>query len=185
MGIFGARPDGSPKTGSLVAGTIGDALAQWAGMRPTFGPMLAQRQQQALELAAEQRQRADQWTMWQRQQEYDAGQPRLFQSGNDVVRIDPTSGAASLLYNGPDKPAEPPALQQNFNWFKGLSPEDQRIARPMLPGYGFTPEGVASYVGRAGAVANAQGAARVAHRAPARPGGIARAPKLPAGFILD
>lgn len=62
-------------TGRMIAGGIGDALQRWAGGQATFAPMLAQRQEQATQVAAEQRRQAAQFSTWQQQQEYKSAHP--------------------------------------------------------------------------------------------------------------
>ena len=67
------------------------------------------------------------------------------------------------------KPKDPPAIQQNFDWFKGLSKEDRELARPMLGGFQWTPDGMAAAVAKAAQIANVQGQARANYRAPGTP----------------
>jgi hypothetical protein len=64
-----------PSTGRMIAGHIGDALAQMGGMRPLFAPMMQaqqeaeqQRQQQLAALEARNDERAYQAAEWDRRQ---------------------------------------------------------------------------------------------------------------------
>jgi len=91
-------------------------------------------------------------------------QPEIKEAGGGLYSIDPNTSMLTQLAAPP--PKDPPALQQNFDWYKGLSPEDRALAGPMLPGFAFTPEGVHAYVDRASRVADVQGAARERYRAP-------------------
>lgn len=51
------------------------------------------------------------------------------------------------------------ALMQNFEWFNSLPPEQQAMARQMLPNYQYTPDGITAAAQRMGAVTGARNAA--------------------------
>ncbi len=166
-------PIGRSSTGRAIAGYLGDALAQIGGMKPIYAPAMALRHQEEREDAAAQAER-----------EAAASQQRAVPLGNGGFGTwSPSGGLQILREPTPDTPAVP-ALQQNFEWMKSLPPEDQKLAATMLPGYAFTPAGLATSAQRAGAVAEAAAVARARHRAP--PAAARSKPmSLPGGFILD
>ena len=100
-------------TGRMIAGGIGDALLQWSGARPVFAPLIAQRQQQAAELAAEQRQRANGFADWQAREQWKLDNPSPV--NNDTIN--------------------------DFNWYKSLSPQDRQVYQEMKPVYRQGPDG--------------------------------------------
>lgn len=96
-----------------------------------------------------------------------ANLPKVMSGPNGaILSVDPATQQVTPIYEGQQAPT---TLQRQFEWLKSLPPEDQKAARAMLPGFGYTPEGINMTVERAAAVANAQGAARAAHRAPEKP----------------
>ena len=118
-------------------------------------------------------------------------QPEYLRVGDSIVSVDPESRAFSEVYRAPTPEPEPTPFMRNFQFVEGLPSEQQQRARMMLPGFGFTPEGQQARISTAGAVADAQGAARARHRVPASaPGGapgpvrvssVAQARALPRG----
>ena len=115
-------------------------------------------------------------------------QPEYLKVGDSIVSVDPETRAFSEVYRAPTPEPEPTTLMRNWDWFNGLSSQDQVRARPMLPGFGFTPEAQQARVSTAGAVADAQGAARARYREAKVPGGsavrvtsVAQARSLPKG----
>lgn len=92
-----------PTTGQLIAGTIGDTLQNWAGGRGTFLPGLQAQQQQAAETAQYQQRRADDYTDWERKQQYEAAHPKApnddaFTQTLRNAGIDPASAQGRTLY---------------------------------------------------------------------------------------
>jgi len=92
-----------PSTANLIIGTLGDTLSQWGGGRGTFLPGLQARQQQAAEAAQYQQQRADQYTDWERKQQYEAAHPTIakddtFTRTLSAAGIDPASPQGKALY---------------------------------------------------------------------------------------
>ena len=92
-----------PSTANLIIGTLGDALSQWGGGKGTFLPGLQMRQQQAAEAAQYQQQRADQYTDWERKQQYEAAHPTAAKDDAFTLTlrnagIDPESAQAKSLY---------------------------------------------------------------------------------------
>ena len=95
--------------------------------------------------------------------------PKVMSGPNgSILSVDPATQQVTPIYEGQQAPT---TLQRQFEWLKSLPEEDQKAARAMLPGFGYTPEGINMTVERAAAVADAQGAARAAHRAPPSGGG--------------
>ncbi|MCB4860793.1 hypothetical protein K7W03_14455 [Sphingobium sp. PNB] len=66
---------GQGGVGRGIAGAIGDALMQLGGLRPTFGPLMQQRQAMAYQEKMRQQQRADDWADFQRQRDYTVAHP--------------------------------------------------------------------------------------------------------------
>lgn len=92
-----------PSTGQMIAGVLGDTLAQWGGGKGTFLPGLQMRQQQAAEAAQYQRKRTDDFTDWQAKQEYEAAHPKaptddVFTRTLLAAGIDPASEQGKQLY---------------------------------------------------------------------------------------
>jgi len=92
-----------PSTGQMIAGVIGDTLAQWGGGQGTFLPGLQARQQQAEQAALYQRKRADDFTDWKAKQDYEAAHPKAptddtFTRTLVAAGIDPTSEQGKQLY---------------------------------------------------------------------------------------
>lgn len=92
-----------PTTGQLIAGSIGDALQNWSGGRGTFLPGLQAQQEAQRQAAQYQQQRADQYSDWERKQQYEAAHPTAakddaFTSTLRNAGIDPTSPQARALY---------------------------------------------------------------------------------------
>lgn len=65
-----------PSTAQFIAGTVGDALQNWSGGQGTFLPAIHMQQQQAAEAAQYQQRRADDYTDWERKQQYAAAHPK-------------------------------------------------------------------------------------------------------------
>lgn len=72
-----------PSTGQLIAGSIGDALQTWSGGRGTFLPGLQQQRELAQQSQMYQQQRADKFTDWKAQRDYEAANPSPV--NNDTV----------------------------------------------------------------------------------------------------
>jgi hypothetical protein len=80
--------------------------------------------------------------------------------------FDPDTGELKVLRE-PTAKDDRPAIAKSFDWYSKLTPDQQKMARPFLPNYGLTQEGIAATVDRASGVAGVQGAARAQYRAPA------------------
>ena len=130
-----------------IAGTIGDFLQQQAGGQATYAPQMQRRQQHDQELE-----------LWNRRLQAQAEQSRIERQ----QALEDWMMKQQFERDNPN----PTAAQQNYKFYNGLTPEEQKAFRPMLGGYQYTPEGIAARVDSAGQIANAQGAARAAHRAP-------------------
>jgi len=72
-----------PSTAQLIIGTLGDTLSQWGGGQGTFLPGLARQKQAAAEAQQYQMQRADKFTDWKAQQDYERDNPKPV--NNDTV----------------------------------------------------------------------------------------------------
>lgn len=69
-----------------------------------------------------------------------ASMPKVMSGPNgSIIAVDPNSGASQVLVEGQQAPT---ALQRNYEWFSSLPPEAQKIVRPMMQGYAYTPEGI-------------------------------------------
>ena len=101
-------------------------------------------------------------------------QPEYLRVGDSVVSVDPETRAFTEVYTAPTPEPEPTPFMRNFTFLEGLSPERQTLARPMLPGFGFTPEAQTQRIETAGAVADRQGAARARYREAPGGGGQTR-----------
>jgi len=92
-----------PSTANLIIGTIGDTLSQIGGGRGNYLPGLQARQQMAAEQATYQQRRADDYTDWERKQQYAAANPGpakddTFTSTLRAAGIDPASPQGMALY---------------------------------------------------------------------------------------
>lgn len=100
-----------------LVGVIGDGLAIAGGGQAQYVPSLIdQRQRQQAQAYAEQqyqRRRQDEWTDWQRQEQWKRDNPAPV--NNDTIN--------------------------DFNWYKSLSEEDKAIYRQMKPEYRQGPDG--------------------------------------------
>lgn len=72
-----------PSTAQIIVGTLGDTLAQWGGGKGTFLPGLQQQREMAQQQAQYQQQRADKFTDWKAQRDYEAANPSPV--NNDTV----------------------------------------------------------------------------------------------------
>lgn len=92
-----------PSTGRMIAGSIGDALQTWSGGRGTFLPGLQAQQEAQRQAAQYQQQRADEYTDWERKQQYEAAHPTAAKDDAFTLTlrnagIDPASPQARALY---------------------------------------------------------------------------------------
>lgn len=93
----------SPSTGQLIAGTIGDALQNWAGGRGNYLPGLQRQREQAFEAQQYQQRQADDYAGWVRKREYEAAHPGpaqedAFTVGLRHAGINPASPEGQQLY---------------------------------------------------------------------------------------
>ena len=89
-----------PSTARSIVGGIGDALQQWAGGQPTFGPEVARQRQYAQQLQAAQMQRAQQFADQKALIDYRAQNPppTSFERDLQAAGIDPASPQGRQLY---------------------------------------------------------------------------------------
>lgn len=92
-----------PSTGQMIAGTIGDALQTWGGGKATFLPAIQEQRKAALESQQYQMKRADEYTDWERKQQYEAAHPNAAKDSEftrtlQAAGIDPASPEARQLY---------------------------------------------------------------------------------------
>jgi len=92
-----------PSTAQLIIGTLGDTLSQWGGGQGTFLPGLARQKQAAAEAAQYQQRRTDEYTDWERKQQYESAHPKTpaddtFTRALVAGGIDPGSPQAKALY---------------------------------------------------------------------------------------
>jgi hypothetical protein len=114
-----AIPDAKPSffgeggTGRAIGGAIGDFLLQSSGMRPIYAPMMQQRVERQQMLADEERRNAR-----------EDNKPRFFENPlGDYIQFDPASGQSNVVYDAPDKPVTPTALEQNLALARRLNPQ--------------------------------------------------------------
>ena len=72
-----------PSTLQTIAGVIGDSLSQWSGGQALFGQTQALRQKAMYDAAMAQRERANKYTDWQQQYDYELQHPKAV--SNDTV----------------------------------------------------------------------------------------------------
>ena len=92
-----------PSTAQLIIGTLGDTLSQWGGGKGTFLPGLAEQRKAALESQQYQMQRADKFTDWKAQQDYERANPKapaddVFMRTLQGAGIDPASPQGVALF---------------------------------------------------------------------------------------
>jgi len=93
-----------PSTAQFVAGAVGDALQNWSGGKGTFLPGLQRQQELGQQQALYNQRRADDYTDWERKQQYAAAHPDA--AKDDVFArtligagIDPASPQGRMLYS--------------------------------------------------------------------------------------
>lgn len=84
-------------TGRMIAGYIGDALARWGGLQPTFAPVMLQQQQERMKAAQAERERQHEredyvWKLQQKAQFPDGG------SDPDLIQL-------QAIADDPNRPA--------------------------------------------------------------------------------
>lgn len=110
MGVMRPPTPTKPKffgeggTGRAIAGYIGDALLQQSGMQPIYQPAVRD-QREAMARAEEQRRKA----------------LEPFKLNDSIVQAD-GMGGYKLVYQAPET-QKPTALQQNYEYLKGLNPD--------------------------------------------------------------
>jgi hypothetical protein len=92
-----------PSTAQLIIGTLGDTLSQWGGGKGTFLPGLAEQRKLALEAQQYQMKRTDEYTDWERKEQYKSAHPSApaddtFTRALVAGGIDPASPQAKALY---------------------------------------------------------------------------------------
>lgn len=92
-----------PSTAQFIAGTVGDALQNWSGGKGTFLPGLQRQQELGQQQALYNQRRADDYTDWERKQQYAAANPGpvkddTFTSTLRAAGIDPASAQGMALY---------------------------------------------------------------------------------------
>lgn len=147
-----------PSTSNLIIGTIGDTLSQIGGGRGNYLPGLQQRQQMAAEQAQYQQRRADDYTDWERKQQYEQAHPKAptddtFTRTLTAAGIDPMSPQGKALYA--QRAATLAAPAPNFvsdgagggRWVQPPSPGLMGQGGPAAPVGKLTPLGGGGAVG--------------------------------------
>jgi len=147
-----------PSTGRMIAGSIGDALQNWSGGRGTFLPGLQAQQEAQRQAAQYQQQRADEYTDWERKQQYEAAHPTAakddaFTSTLRNAGIDPTSPQARALYMQRAQTLASPAPN-----FVSDGAGGGRWVQPPAPGMGAAPAAPVGKLTPLGGGAPSQGA---------------------------
>lgn len=166
-------------------GTLGGRLSQFgaylgAASGSPLGQATLAMQDQQRQARQDELRNALQIAQFQRQ-----NRPQVVPLGNGGVATWDDRNGLSVLRE-PENEVDPTALERQISFLRTLNPklsddEAFKIASRSMAGYAYSPEAQQQKIATAGAVADAQGAAREAHRAPA----TSPAAKLPAGFILD
>lgn len=205
MGIFGSRKPPStavdlPFGGAVSQPTVNLAFGDVGGTGDKIRALAASlkaaggNQQGANAINAQimaRQQRLDEMgqqaleNAWRQQQLQRQNRPQVVPLGNGGVATWDDRNGLSVLRE-PENEVDPTALERQISFLRTLNPklsddEAFKIASRSMAGYAYSPEAQQQKIATAGAVADAQGAAREAHRAPA----TSPAAKLPAGFILD
>ncbi len=94
---------GQGGVGRAIAGNIGDVLMQHNGFAPIYAPAMAQQQQAAAQMAAQQRQRSQGLADWKWKQDYQRDNPQpqapdTFERTLMGAGIDPNSEQGRQLY---------------------------------------------------------------------------------------
>jgi len=148
-------------------GQLGNALLQSGGdLGGALGGLHAQKRQQQNDALEQQYRQAQIEGLTAKQ-----NRGQFIQLGNGGVAFGDPDGGQFQVIREPAAEDHRPALQRNFEYLRGLPEDQQRLLRPMMSGFANTEEGQGMAVSRAAAVANAQGQARAAYRAP-RTGGM-------------
>lgn len=111
-----------------------------------------------------------------------ASEPRVMQTGDQIISLDPKTGMPTVVYDAPDKPPPPPAALQLLAamGIDPKSPQGVQMLERSMTGYGYSPEGIDAQA----TIADRRAAAVASHRAPPR-GHAGGSAKPPSGFILD
>jgi len=145
-----------PSTAKLIIGTIGDTLSQIGGGKGTFLPALQEQQKYAQQAALQsqlyQTKRADEYTDWERKQQYEAAHPKAatddaFTATLRNAGIDPASPQGRTLYMQRAQTLASPA--PNFvsdgagggRWVQPPAPGMMGGAAPQAPVGKLTPLG--------------------------------------------
>jgi hypothetical protein len=115
-----------PSTGRMVLGGIGDALQQWSGGQPTFGPEMQRQRQYAQALQAAQMQRAQQFADQKALYAWKQANPAPTQFEQDLraAGIDPASPQGRQLYQQKvaNAATAPPIVQRNADGTSTIYP---------------------------------------------------------------
>jgi len=92
-----------PSTGQMIAGVIGDTLAQWGGGKGTFLPSLQMRQQYALEGQRQQQEQAAKFAGFKQEYDYKLANPEAPKDDTFTrtligAGIDPESAQGKALF---------------------------------------------------------------------------------------
>ncbi len=99
--------------GRAIAGTLGDALLQHSGGRAVYAPAMMQRREMLMAKQLAESDRAAKMADWKAQFDYERANPKP--SNNDTI--------------------------SDFNWYKGLAPQDQAIYDRLHPVTVMGPDG--------------------------------------------
>ena len=133
-------------TGRMIAGAVGDALAQWAGMQPTFGPAMRQHQEMLRRAQQQQQQRmADRddyvWKLQQKAQFPDPVSPHYWETNDGSLGMVGPDGKPTILYKDPTP---------KINWIKADNGDGTFDLVPVGPDGPISPKGGDPGLGGAG-----------------------------------
>jgi len=100
--------------------------------------------------------------------------PDYMRVGNQIVAVAPEGGVSVAYEAPPEPPTSGPLAYLGAMGIDPQSPEGRAMLTRAMTGFQYSPEAQQARISTAGAVADAQGAARARYRAPERaPGGAA------------
>jgi hypothetical protein len=125
-----------PSTGQMIAGVLGDTLAQWGGDKGTFLPGLQLRQQYALEGQRMQQEQANKFAGFKQEYDYKLAHPEMnkddaFTQTLRNAGVDPASPQARQLYMQRAQTLASPAPN-----FVSDGAGGGRWVQPPAPGFG-------------------------------------------------
>ena len=179
-----------------LIGGLADGVLALNGMRPVYGQAQDARRQRQQAIEDQQRRQAEEQATWVARETWKRDNPakeRFETPTGDYVEYDPVARTTATVYDAPDRPVTPTALEQQVALVRRLDPtmtdaQAAELVRRGISGAQYDPNVYRPMTDYKAAQARATKAmptyaqANPRARAPVRP---RAAPKPPAGFILD